>query len=376
VSLDALLHGKSVVVCAGAGGVGKTTCAAAVGMAAARRGRRVLVMTIDPARRLAGALGLPDTGDEPHPVDLTGLSVAPGGSLDALMLDAKGTFDRLIHEHAPTAERARRILANPIYRQLSGAVAGSQEYMAMERLWELHAEHGYDLIVLDTPPARNALDFLEAPGRVMRFIDGRALRLLLRPGLRAGRLGMRALGSGTNLAMRAVERLTGMTLLEDVSDFLGAFDGMYDGFRDRAANVARLLSSEHTTFLLVTSAEPEPIGEAEAFWRALVQHGMPFGGAVVNKTHADHLDGRGRRGLRSRAVQQLTAAGVPEDVAIRAAANLDELQALAMRDRTAVERLERLIAPQPLLLVPRLDHDVDDLDAVSAVSRHLDGLHD
>jgi anion-transporting ArsA/GET3 family ATPase len=372
VSLTALLDGKTVVVCAGAGGVGKTTCAAAVGMAAAARGMRVLVMTIDPARRLAGALGLPDTGDEPHPVDLTGRAMPAAGRLDALMLDAKGTFDRLVREHAPSADRAERILANPIYRQVSGAVAGSQEYMAMERLWELHADREYDLIVLDTPPARNALDFLEAPGRVMRFIDGRALRLLLRPGLRAGRLGMRALGSGTNVAMKAVERLTGMTLLEDVSEFLAAFDGMYDGFRDRAEKVAELLASPQTTFVLVTSAEPEPIGEAEAFWRALVEHGMPFGGAVVNKLHADHLDGRGRRGLRSRALQQLTAAGVPDAVAARAATNLDELQMLALRDRAAVARLEALIAPQPLLTVPRLEHDVDDLDAVSAVSGHLD----
>ncbi|HVG89338.1 MAG TPA: ArsA-related P-loop ATPase [Gaiellales bacterium] len=372
MSLEAVLQGKRIVVCAGAGGVGKTTCAAAIGMAAAGRGMRVLVMTIDPARRLAGALGLPDIGDEPHRVDLTGRGMPAAGRLDALMLDAKGTFDRLVREHAPTTERAERILRNPIYRQVSGAVAGSQEYMAMERLWELHAEGGYDLIVLDTPPARNALDFLDAPGRVMRFIEGRALRLLLRPGLRAGRLGLRVLGSGTQVMMSAVERLTGLTLLEDVSEFLGAFDGMYEGFRDRAERVGELLASERTTFVLITSAEPEPIGEAEAFWQALVEHGMPFGGAVVNKVHPDHLQGRGRRGVRSRAQRQLVDAGVPEAVATRAAANLDGLQALASRDRTAIERLERLIAPQPLLCVPRLDHDVDDLDAVSAVSRHLE----
>jgi anion-transporting ArsA/GET3 family ATPase len=372
VSLDAVIHGKRIVVCAGAGGVGKTTCAAAVGMAAAGRGLRVLVMTIDPARRLAGALGLPDTGDEPHPVDLTGRSVPASGWLDALMLDAKGTFDRLVREHAPSAERAERILRNPIYRQVSGSVAGSQEYMAMERLWELHTEGGYDLIVLDTPPARNALDFLEAPSRVTRFIEGRTLRLLLRPGLRAGRLGLKALGSGTQLVMGAVERITGLTLLEDVSEFLSAFDGMYEGFRQRAEKVAELLASEQTTFVLITSAEPEPIGEAEAFWQALVEHGMPFGGAVVNKVHLDHLDGRGRRGVRSRALRQLVEAGVPEPVAARAASNLDELQELAVRDRIAIARLERLIAPQPLLCVPRLDHDVDDLDAVSAVSGHLD----
>jgi anion-transporting ArsA/GET3 family ATPase len=321
------------------------------------------VMTIDPARRLAGALGLPDTGDEPHRVE-----VETAGELHALMLDAKRTFDRLITTHAPTPERAERILDNRIYRHVSVAVTGSQEYMAMERLWELHDEGGWDLIVLDTPPARNALDFLEAPGRVMRFIDGRALRMLLRPGLR----GLRALGSGTQMAMRAMERMTGVGLLDDVAEFLAAFDGMYDGFRDRAEQVAALLASDRATFMLVTTPEPEPIGEAEAFWQSLMAHGMPFGGAILNKVQPRHLEG-GRRGLRSRATAQLIEAGLAEPVARRAAQNLDELQLLATRDAAATAHLRHLIAPQPLFEVPRLDHEVDDLDAVAAVAGHLAG---
>jgi anion-transporting ArsA/GET3 family ATPase len=368
--LETLVEGRDIVVCAGAGGVGKTTSAAAIGLAAARRGSRVLVMTIDPARRLAGALGLPEIGDDPHLVEVDE-RLGAGGELHALMLDPKRTFDRLVREHAPTPERAERIVRNPIYRHVSGAVAGSQEYMAMERLWELHHEGGYDLIVLDTPPARNARDFLEAPGRVVRLIDGRALRLLVRPGLRAGRFGLRSLGATTDLAMRAVERLTGVTLLEDVSEFVSAFDGMYEGFRDRAERVSELLASQRTTFVLVTTADPEPIGEAEAFWRALADHGMPFGGAIVNKVHRDRLAGRSRRGLRGRTGRELLAAGIPEAIASRAAANLDCQQSLAERDRAAVDRLAHLIAPRPLVTVPRLEEGIDDLEIVGALATHL-----
>ena len=190
--LDRVLEGRQVVVCAGAGGVGKTTVAAALGSQLAARGGRVLVLTIDPARRLAGALGLPDHGDDAHEVDLpqNGDDVHEvGGGLHAAMLDAQLTFDRLVREEAPSERAADRILENPIYRQVSAAVAGAHEYMAMERLYELHSSGRYDVIVLDTPPSRNALDFLEAPGRLTRFVEGRALRFLLRPGMRAGRLG-------------------------------------------------------------------------------------------------------------------------------------------------------------------------------------------
>ena len=365
-----LLAGTRVVVCAGAGGVGKTTTAAALAAGMAQRGRRVLVLTIDPARRLAGALGLPETDDGEHPVDLAAHGMAGSGSLHAAMLDARATFDALVREQAPSPEAAERILRNPIYEQLAGAVAGSHEYMAMERLYEVWSSGRYDLIVLDTPPSRHALDFLEAPGRVTRFVDGRALRLLVRPGVRAGRLGLRALGAGPNLALGAIERLTGVTLLADMSEFLASFDGMYGGFQRRADEVARLLASPETTFVLVTVPLPEPMTEADFFWRALRERDLPFGGVVVNKVHPSYVGG-GRSRLRARAATALRDAGVPDATAARAAGNLLDFQLLADRDRANIGRLEQRLGADAVIEVPLLEHDVHDLEGLAAVSRHL-----
>jgi anion-transporting ArsA/GET3 family ATPase len=365
-----LLAGTRVVVCAGAGGVGKTTTAAALAAGMAERGRRVLVLTIDPARRLAGALGLPETDDGEHPVDLAAHGMSGSGSLHAAMLDARATFDALVREQAPSPEAAERILRNHIYQQLAGAVAGSHEYMAMERLYEVWSSGRYDLIVLDTPPSRHALDFLEAPGRVTRFVDGRALRLLVRPGVRAGRLGLRALGAGPNLALGAIERLTGVTLLADMSEFLSSFDGMYGGFQRRADEVARLLASAETTFVLVTVPLPEPMTEADFFWRALRERDLPFGGVVVNKVHPNYVGG-GRSRLRPRAAQALREAGVPDTTAGRAAGNLLDFQLLADRDRENIGRLEQRLGADAVIEVPLLEHDVHDLEGLAAVSRHL-----
>ena len=291
MNIAALMDETTVCVCAGAGGVGKTTTAAALAAGMAQRGRRVLVLTIDPARRLAGALGLPETDDDEHVVDLAAHGMAGSGSLHAAMLDARRTFDALVREQAPTEAAAERILRNPIYQQLAGAVAGSHEYMAMERLYEVWSSGRFDLIVLDTPPSRHALDFLEAPARVTRFVDGRALRLLVRPSVRAGTFGMRVLGAGPNLALGAIERLTGGTFLADLSELLASFEGMYEGFQRRADEVSRLLASPETTFVLVTVPLPEPITEADFFWRALRERDLPFGGVVMNKVHPSYVGG-------------------------------------------------------------------------------------
>jgi anion-transporting ArsA/GET3 family ATPase len=370
VNLAELVGGTRVVVCAGAGGVGKTTTAAALAAGMAQRGRRVLVLTIDPARRLGEALGLPETDDDEHPVDLAAHGMAGSGSLHAAMLDARRTFDALVREQAPTPEAAERILRNPIYQQLAGAVAGSHEYMAMERLYEVWSSGRFDLIVLDTPPSRHALDFLEAPGRVTRFVDGRALRLLVRPSVRAGRLGMRMLGAGPNLALAAVERLTGVTLLADISEFLASFEGMYEGFQRRADEVSRLLASPETTFLLVTVPLTEPIEEADFFWRALRERDLPFGGVVMNKVHPPYVRGD-RRDVPARVRRALRDAGVAAATAERAAGNLLDFQALADRDRANIERLEARLGAESVVEVPLLEHDVHDLEGLAAVARHL-----
>jgi anion-transporting ArsA/GET3 family ATPase len=370
VNMERLLAGTSVAVCAGAGGVGKTTTAAALAAGMAQRGHRVLVLTIDPARRLAGALGLPETDDGEHPVDLAAHGMKGSGSLHAAMLDARVTFDGLVRDQAPSPEAAERILQNPIYQQLAGAVAGSHEYMAMERLYEVWSSGRYDLIVLDTPPSRHALDFLEAPGRVIRFVDGRTLRLLVRPGVRAGRLGLRALRAGPGLATGMIERLTGGAVLADLSEFLTSFDGMYEGFQRRADEVNRLLASPETTFVLVTVPLPEPMTEADFFWRALRERDLPFGGVVVNKVHPSYTGG-GRGHLRPRARRALRDAGVPGATASRAAANLLDFQLLADRDRANISRLEQRMGAEAVVEVPLLEHDVHDLEGLAAISRHL-----
>src|SRR5919109_1456780 len=273
-----LLEGRRIVVCAGAGGVGKTTTAAAIAVGMAERGLKVAVVTIDPAKRLADALGLEQLGNEPRRVDparFGGLQVR--GELWALMLDSKRTFDALIERLAPDPATAQDVLSNRIYQQLSNSVAGSQEFTAIAKLYELDQDGDFDLLVLDTPPSPNALDFLDAPGRLTRFFQGRAIKMFLRPGT--------LLGRGTGVVFGLLERLTGVDLLHDLSVFFRALGGMIDGFTERAARVGLLLSDPGTTFLIVTSPRHDPVEEAIFFHGKLRDADMPFGGLVVNRLH-------------------------------------------------------------------------------------------
>ena len=252
MSVAPLIERKEIVICAGAGGVGKTTTAAAIALGMAERGLKVAVLTIDPARRLADSLGLPELGNEERQVEIDG-----SGELWAMMLDPKRTFDDLIEKHAPDERTRDAVLSNRIYQELSNAVAGSQEYMAMEKLYELHQEERYDLLVLDTPPSRNALDFLEAPERLSRFVDSRSLQLFLRP----GRLGLKVFGRGTGMLFSALQKVTGVDLLQDLSEFFASFGDMAEGFRERAARTSELLADRRTTFLLVTSPRRDAIDD-------------------------------------------------------------------------------------------------------------------
>src|SRR3954451_18230449 len=284
-SMHALLRGKRIVICAGPGGVGKTTCAAAIAMGLAERGAKVAVVTIDPARRLADALGLDELGNEPRLVDpqrFAGHGVEIEGELWALMLDAKRTFDELIEHLAPDARTRDEVFANRIYQQLSGAVAGSQEFTAIAKLYELDQDGDYDVLVLDTPPSRNALDFLDAPQRLAHFFQGRAIRLFLRPAGLSGRL----IGRGTGVVFSLLQRVTGVDLLRDLSVFFRSLGGMIDGFTERARRVGALLEDPATTFLIVTAPRHDPAEEAIFFHRKLRDAGMPFGGLVVNRLHA------------------------------------------------------------------------------------------
>jgi len=361
-----LLEGKRVCVCAGAGGVGKTTTSAAIATGMAARGKKVAVLTIDPAKRLADSLGLPELGNTERQVDPSLFAEAgvetSGGELWAMMLDAKQTFDEVVREHAPDEQTRERILSNRIYQQLSSALAGSQEYMAMEKLYEIHAEDRYDLLVLDTPPSRNALDFLDAPNRLLQFIEGRALQLFMKP---TG-LGMRVFGRGASMMFSVLRRITGVDLLEELAEFFQAFSGMVGGFRERARRVNELLSDPATSFLVVCAPQGEPISEAVYFHRKLEQAEMPFGGVIINKVHAE-----GEVVAAPAEIEAGLGALFDADLAARIAANLADFQVLAESDRRNIERLATELGSGAVIEVPYLDHDVHDLAGLVEVNRYL-----
>jgi anion-transporting ArsA/GET3 family ATPase len=366
-SVDEILEGKRICICAGSGGVGKTTTSAAIAAGMAARGKKVAVLTIDPAKRLADSLGLPELGNTERRVDPAlferhGID-AQGGELWAMMLDAKATFDEVVAKHAPDAETRDRILSNRIYRELSNALAGSQEYMAMERLFELHQEDRYDLLVLDTPPSRNALDFLDAPRRLTQFIEGRSLQLFLRP---TG-IGMRVFGRGTSMMFSVLKRVTGVDLIEDISEFFQAFSGMVGGFQERAKRVNELLADKRSSFLVVCAPQGEPISEAVYFHRKLVEAGLPFGGVIVNKVHA----GYDIEESPDEVTSELESLLGDDGLARRAAENLADFRRLSARDGRNIDRLSREMRARAVICVPYLDEDVHDLGGLMEVNRYL-----
>jgi anion-transporting ArsA/GET3 family ATPase len=351
-SVDAIIEGAEICICAGAGGVGKTSTSAAIALGAAARGRKAAVLTIDPAKRLANALGLERLGNEPRRVP----GVQGDGELWAMMLDAKRTFDDLVQTYASDERTRDAVLSNRIYQEMSSAVSGSQEYMAMEKLYELHMQGGFDLLVLDTPPTRNALDFLEAPERLQRFIDSRSLRFFLSPGVKL-------LGRGSGLLFAVLQRVTGVDLLRDLSEFFQSFGDMSEGFRARAERVNELLGSDAATFVLVASPRHDAIDDAIFFHDQLEARGMPFGGVVVNRFHDTH-------GHDNKIDLEAT---LGPDLAAKVTANYADYQVLAHRDRTNLGRLTERLNGEPVIVVPELDGDVHDLAGLAAMVNHLYG---
>ncbi len=281
-----MLAERAVIVCVGCGGAGKTTVAAALALEAARRGRKALVLTIDPARRLADAMGVEALGNRPHAIpreDLDALGVPERGSLSGLMLDMKRTFDDLVERFAESEEARDRVFANSIYQHVSNALAGSVEYSAMEKVFELHESGGFDVIVVDTPPAQHALDFLEAPQRLLEFLDSRLVKMLIHPAFAAGRFGFRLFHRGTHRVLQVLERITGIGFLEDLSEFLIVFDAMAVGFRDRAHRVRSLLLGPASTFVLISGPGSVSAGHASDFLDRLEGYGVSLAGVLVNR---------------------------------------------------------------------------------------------
>jgi anion-transporting ArsA/GET3 family ATPase len=354
-ALDDLVDSRAIVICAGPGGVGKTTCAATIALEGAKRGRRACVVTIDPAKRLADALGLESLTNDAH-------EVSPGawpGELWALMLDTKTTFDEVVRRNAASEQQAQAILDNKLYRNISGALGGTQEYMAMEKLYSLYSEGAYDLIVVDTPPTRHALDFLDAPHRLLRFLNNRLFRLLMAP----TRASLRAIGMATQMFLKTMSRVVGGAVVTDAIAFFAAFEGMEQGFRDRAQLVSRLLADSATAFVVVAAPRRDAVTEAVYFAdrlsssastagrvEALVANRMfPTFGVVPSSLPAPPTTGSGA-------------------VLVE---NLADFARVADREEAHLEELTSRLPGVPVVRVPFLSTDVHDLQTLSEVGAYM-----
>ncbi|OLR89695.1 ArsA family ATPase [Actinokineospora bangkokensis] len=367
LDVDALIDDPAtrVIVCCGSGGVGKTTTAASIAVRAADRGRKAVVLTIDPARRLAQALGLRELGNTPKRVSVAGFD--PTGELSAMMLDMRRTFDDMVLAHAGE-DRAQEVLANPFYRTISSSFSGTQEYMAMEKLGQLAAEGTWDLIVVDTPPSRSALDFLDAPQRLSTALDGRMIKLLTGP-VKAGGWGIRKVVSGAfGLFAKAVSTIVGGQLLADASAFVQAFDGMFGGFRERARKTYDLLRSSGTAFVVVAAPEPDALREASYFVERLEAESMPLAGLVVNRTHPVLAKLPAAKALAAAENLESTAGSPLAAAVLRLHA---DRVALAQRERRLVNRFTKAHPAVPLVHVPALAADVHDITALRRIGDQL-----
>ena len=347
--LAAALDRAAVVVCCGSGGVGKTTTAAVLGLQLAEQGRRVVVVTIDPAKRLADALGL--AGGLTN--DPTQLEIDATGELWATMLDTAATFDGLVRTNAPSEEQAERILSNRFYRNIAGVLSGTQEYMAAERLYALHGDPRFDVVIVDTPPSRHALDFLEAPGTLARFLDHPLFKLLMMP----TRRGLKVLNVAAQPVLRTIGKVVGGDVLADAIAFFQAFDGMETGFRDRADAVMTLLRSDATRYVLVAAPKRDTIDEARYFAARLAESSLAVSALIVNRSTPQFATPTTRR---SRATTALWA-------------NHDELAATAAAERAQLGDLVTDVAPAPVAWVPMLSSDVHDLTGLRQIRELLFG---
>ena len=355
--LSELVANRRVLVCCGSGGVGKTTTAAVLAMEAARQGRRAVVVTIDPARRLADALGLESLTNAASTIE----SDWPG-RMSALMLDTEKTFDGLVARYANDAEQADRILSNRFYRNIAGALSGTQEYMASEKLYELHAETDFDLVVVDTPPTRNALDFLEAPRQLANFLDHRLYRMLTAP--------TRGIVKAVNMAaqgfLRSVGKVVGGEVIGDAIAFFAAFEGMEEGFKDRARAVDALLRADETAFLLIASPNADTVGEATFFAEELHRQHIEVRGLVVNRMFPD--PGPGSPAADEERAHTLAGTPLGEQYHVLAG-----IRRVAKGEAANLAALEERIAPAPVCRVPFLPFEVHDLDTLAAFGDRLFG---
>jgi anion-transporting ArsA/GET3 family ATPase len=394
LELDRILDDRRtrIIVCCGSGGVGKTTTAAALGLRAAERGRQACVLTVDPARRLAQSMGLTSLDNTPRRVD--GVETSGGGSLHAMMLDMKRTFDEIVEAHADP-DRAAQILANPFYQSLSSSFAGTQEYMAMEKLGQLRHADEWDLIVVDTPPSRSALDFLDAPQRLGRFLDGRLIRVLTGPA-KVGMSFMGVLNAGFSMMTSALTKILGAQVLKDAQTFVSALDTMFGGFRERAESTYRLLQAPGTAFLVIAAPEPDALREASYFVERLDAERMPLAGLILNRVHtspaarlsaarslaaSETLDSQQEPSATASARVAdggasnvgVSNVGVSDGRAIAAAAlrlHAERMQ-LGKRERRLAEHFTSAHPAVPVAEVPAQPEDVHDLSGLRVIGKLL-----
>lgn len=353
MTVGPIIANSSIIICAGSGGVGKTTTAAAIGIAAARVGRRVVVVTIDPAKRLADTLGISGKlNNEPHRIEI---GSGETGQFWAMMLDTQATFDDVVRQYSVDSEQVERITSNRFFLNISNNLSGTQEYMAAEKLFQLHSDDRFDLVVIDTPPSRDALNFLDAPSRLVRFLDNRVYRLLLAPNTG----GLRIISAAVQPLLRVISGVVGGNALDDVLGFFRAFEGMDSGFRDRASEVASLLKSPSTAYVVITSPSAEAIDEADYFISQLAEAHLSTAALIVNRLQPSFDE---------------SAALENRDPAFDYSAldeNLKNLNARASLQVASVAQLVSRVAPASVTFVPLLSQDVASPDALGVIATHL-----
>ena len=365
-----LVQHKQVILCCGSGGVGKTTSAAALGLLAAAKGRRVLVMTIDPAKRLAQALGLEELGHDPQQINL---QCESQGAMFAMMLDTKIAFDELVTRYAPSEEVKQRIFNNSYYQHFSTSLAGSREFMAMEKVYEVVSDGRYDLLIVDTPPAQHALEFLEAPHRLFDLFEGAFVNLLVQPYKLAGKLGFEFFRRSSAPFLKLFERLTGYEVLNELSEFFLAFSGMFEGFKERSKKVDSMLHQTTTSFLLVCSPEPASLVQADGFFEYLEREGLSIGGLLINRVHS--LDVPSETRLSDAAMEQLRA--VPdallggESLEQRLFACYREEVMLRAADMGAIHSAQITSGKISFRCMPYFEHDLHSLEDLDRFAAHF-----
>lgn len=377
MSIEKILADKRIIICCGSGGVGKTTVAASLALRAAIAGRKTLVCTIDPAKRLADSLGLRQLGNRETKIPdkiFSDVGIKAKGELWGMMLDSKRTFDDLIERIAPTLESKDRILANHYYQNITSALAGSQEFSAMEKLFELWEKKEYDLIVLDTPPTKHALDFLDAPKRLTTFLDGKVAQWFIKPYLMAGKMGFKFVHRSAGLLFKLLEKATGYQTMADMTEFFLAFEGLYDGFKDRAKKVRNLFSDDVTSFILVTSPQTPALAEARFFLEKLTAEKMPLGSVVFNRFHPPMID------LTLDEIDLLSQKAIIALPKYVPAVDglVDNLRAFTFLAKSDQKSIEQFLANTPPSIssakIPFLDHDIHDITGLLEIADQFDQL--